>query len=68
MFRDNFWVYLLPPFVFFGLIGIGLVLKRILPASTTLTLSKPWLFALIGFGLIQIVMLTVLILLLLRAR
>ena len=67
MFRDNFWVYLLPLLVFLGLIGIGLVLKRILPAGTTLTLSKPMLFVLIGFGLILIVVQTVIILPLLRA-
>ena len=52
---------LIPLLVFLGLVGLGLVLKRILPAGTTLHLSKYMVVGLVGGGAILAALLTILI-------
>lgn len=47
--------------VFLGLVGLGLLLKRILPAGTTIHLSKYMVVGLAGGGAILVVLLTILI-------
>lgn len=52
---------LIPLLVFLGLVGLGLVLKRILPAGTTIHLSKYMVVGLVGGGAILAVLITILI-------
>ena len=47
--------------VFLGLVGLGLVLKRILPAGTTMHLSKYMVVGLLSGGAILVAMITILI-------
>ena len=51
-----------PLLVFLGMVGIGLLLKRILPAGTAINLSKKYLVAgaLVG-GAILIALITIII-------
>jgi len=57
---------LIPLLVFLGLVGLGLVLKRILPAGTTIHLSKNIIVGLVVGGAILAAMLTCLIVVLIR--
>jgi len=57
---------LIPLLVFLGLVGLGLVLKRILPAGTTIHLSKNIIVGLLVGGAILAAMLTCLIVVLIR--
>ena len=57
---------LVPLLVFLGLVGLGLVLKRILPAGTTIHLSKNIIVGLVVGGAILAAMLTCLIVVLIR--
>jgi hypothetical protein len=54
--------------VFFGIVGLGLVLKRILPAGTTLHLPKYVLVGLVSVGAILLVLLTIIIVVLVLNR
>ena len=57
---------LIPLLVFLGFVGLGLVLKRILPAGTTIHLSKNIIVGLVVGGAILAAMLTCLIVVLIR--
>jgi len=57
---------LIPLLVFLGLVGLGLVLKRILPAGTTIHLSKNIIVGLVVGGAILAAMLTCLVVVLIR--
>jgi hypothetical protein len=59
MITRTFWMALIPVFVFFGLIGFGLLLKRIFPDGMHLTRLQ--LFGLISAGFILAVLLTLLL-------
>ena len=48
---------LLPLLVFLGIVGLGLILKRILPAGTTIPLSKHMSVGLVSFGAIILILL-----------
>ena len=52
---------LIPLLVFLGLVGLGLVLKRVLPAGTTIHLSKYMTVGLVGGGAIFAALLIILI-------
>jgi hypothetical protein len=66
MFTTTFLTRLAPLLVFLGSVGIALVLKRILPAGTTIHLSKYMVVGLVGGGAILALLLTFLIVLLLK--
>lgn len=66
MFTTTFLKQLLPALIFLALIGIALILKRILPADTTIHLSKPLLIGLVGGGLLLAVLLTAFLFLILK--
>jgi len=61
VFTTTFLIRLAPLLVFLGLVGIALVLKRILPAGTTIHLSKNMIGGLVGGGAILAALLTILI-------
>jgi hypothetical protein len=50
-----------PLLIFLGMVGIGLVLKRILPAGTTIHLSKYMVVGLLSGGAILVAVITILI-------
>jgi hypothetical protein len=54
----------LPILVFLGIVGVGLILKRILPAGTTIHLPKYVSVVLIGVGAIFLVLIIIAIVLL----
>lgn len=52
---------LIPLLAFLGLVGLGLVLKRILPAGTTIHLSKYMVVGLVDSGAIFVALLIILL-------
>ena len=68
MFTSNSWDNFIPFFVFLGIILIGVALKYTLLSRTTLHLSKSFLIGLLGGALFLAVLITVLLVLLVRAR
>jgi hypothetical protein len=57
---------LIPLLFFLGVVGLGLLLKRILPVGATLHVSKNMVIALISGGAILAVLLTVLVIIILK--
>ena len=58
---------LIPLLVFIGLVGLGFLLKRILPIGTTIHLSKNMVIGLVGGGAILVVLLTIIVVLVLKS-
>jgi hypothetical protein len=53
--------YLIALLVFLGLVVLGLLLKRVLPAGTTIPMSKRMGIGLVSFGVIILALLVILL-------
>ena len=66
MFTTALFTRLIPVFIFMAIAAIGLVLKRVLPATTTIHLPEAVLIGLSAGGIILAVLLTAFLVLMLN--